>query len=148
MVTDFKNEITQLQQKGNECGVNVTYSTKCHPEKAGEGIEFLWALIKNEYRRIPYPQKPKTKEAFHKNVEELILKTTVDSVRKCSRKARKYICAYNELHQGNNGQTAVPMEDIERLQKKAYKQHRSVSYKDVSTLEAEINSKSNDNPNA
>ena len=136
--TDFKNEITQLQQKASECGVNVTYSTKCHPEKAGEGIEFLWALIKNEYRRIPYPQKPKIKEAFHKKVEELVFKTTVDSVRKCSRKARKYICAYNELHQGNYGQKAVPMADIERLQK-AYKQHRGVSYKDVSILEAEIN---------
>ena len=124
----------------NSCQCLRNSTIVSHPEKAGEGIEFLWALIKNEYRRIPYTQKPETKEAFHKKVEELIYKTTVDSVMTCSRKARKYICAYNEIHQGNVGQTAVPMEVIERMQKTAYRQHRGVSYKDVSMLEAEINS--------
>ena len=94
--------------------------------------------MNTEEYRILNSQRPR--KLSIKKVEELIYKTTVDSVRKCSRKARKYICAYNEIHQGNVGQTAVPMEVIERMQKTAYKQHRGVSYKDVSMLEAEINS--------
>jgi len=44
--TDFQQENFQLQKIGGEYGVTVSYSPKCHPENAGEGIEFVSALIK------------------------------------------------------------------------------------------------------
>ena len=31
-------------------GVTLSH-TKCHPEMAGEGIEYLWGFMKRKYRR-------------------------------------------------------------------------------------------------
>jgi hypothetical protein len=48
---DFKNEEMLLQTKGQEMGVLVNRTQKCHCELAGEGIEFSWGCAKNLYRR-------------------------------------------------------------------------------------------------
>ena len=50
---DFKSEYTLLQYHGAKLGVVVERSPKCHPEIAGEGIEYGWALSKMAYRRSP-----------------------------------------------------------------------------------------------
>ena len=56
---DFKNELTLLQYTGLEIGrdkkinVNIDRSPKCHPEVAGEGIEYTWACSKMYLRRQP-----------------------------------------------------------------------------------------------
>ena len=41
---DFVNEITLLQSHIEKLGSSVDRSPKCHPELAGEGIEYVWAL--------------------------------------------------------------------------------------------------------
>ena len=47
---DFVNELTLLQFHGHLMGITVDRSPKCHPEVAGEGIEYLWGLAKMYYR--------------------------------------------------------------------------------------------------
>ena len=124
--TDFKQEESQLQCIGRDLGVEVIFSPKCHPEVSGEGIEFIWALIKNSYRRIPLSMKKKKREDFLSEVHRLIMEVKVDSVRKCARRARQYICAYQEIHQGMNIDGSIPKEIIERLMRESYKSHREV----------------------
>jgi hypothetical protein len=135
--TDFQQESSQLQKIGGEVGVNVTYSPKCHPENSGEGIEFIWALIKNKYRRIPFSLKPKEKKAFLKDVAKLVHDTAIEKVRKSSERARQFICAYNEIHNGTF-QGPVPMRMIEKYKSTSYKSHRGVLISDVSFVEAEM----------
>ena len=54
---DFKNELTLLQYHASKLGVVLDRSPKCHPEIAGEGIEYGWAFSKQEYRRLPITLK-------------------------------------------------------------------------------------------
>ena len=57
--TNFVNEKTLLQLRleevGKLFGINVTAdrTAKCHPETAGEGIEYTWACSKWYMRSIP-----------------------------------------------------------------------------------------------
>ena len=50
---DFQNELTLLQHSaatiGNNRNIKITVdrSPKCHPEVAGEGIEYTWARCKS-----------------------------------------------------------------------------------------------------
>jgi hypothetical protein len=42
-------ELTLLQYYAQEMGVKVDRAPKWHPEIAGEGIEYIWALAKLYY---------------------------------------------------------------------------------------------------
>jgi len=128
---DFQQEESQLQFIASSLGVTVLFSPKCHPELAGEGIEYTWAELKNFYRRIPLRLRKKKKDEFFKEVEDLMSKITIDTVRKSAKKARQYICAYHEIHNGTNVMTAIPKERIEKLRKTSYKSHRTVSMSDI-----------------
>ena len=64
---DFTNELTLLQFHGRNIGTIVDRSPKCHPEIAGEGIEYAWALSKIFYIRSPISEK-RTKSKFLKLV--------------------------------------------------------------------------------
>ncbi len=44
--SDFENEDTMLQTKGQEMGVLVDRTPKCHCELAGEGMEYSWGALK------------------------------------------------------------------------------------------------------
>jgi hypothetical protein len=61
--SDFLHELTLLQYHGQKLGVQVDGTPKCHPEMAGEGIEYLWALTKLYYRCAPLSAK-RTKKDF------------------------------------------------------------------------------------
>ena len=54
---DFENEETLLQYHVGRLGALLDRTHKCHPELAGEGIEYLWALAKMFYRRSPIGEK-------------------------------------------------------------------------------------------
>ena len=64
---DFVNELTLLQYHGQKLGVVIDCTPKCHPEIAGEGIEYLWGLAKFWYRRAPIAKK-QSKDSFRKLV--------------------------------------------------------------------------------
>ena len=95
--TDFINEITLLEFHANKLGVLLDRSPKCHPEVAGEGIEYLWALSKLNYRRSSMELK-RTKDLLRKLVCTSTDPATVlnkKRVRSCSKKA----CSYMKLYQ-------------------------------------------------
>jgi hypothetical protein len=97
---DFVSELTLLQYHGNKLGVLVDRTPKCHPELAGEGIEYVWALAKLHYRNQPLVRK-RTKEAFRTLVDESLSLDNLDivRVRKCSRRAREYMLLYKAYAQ-------------------------------------------------
>ena len=49
---DFDEEETMLQSMGRKMGALIDRTPKCHPELAGEGIEYSWGCAKNYYRRL------------------------------------------------------------------------------------------------
>ena len=48
---DFMNEMCQLGFVCHSLGCDFDLTPKCHPEMAGEGIEYLWGFMKKRYRR-------------------------------------------------------------------------------------------------
>jgi hypothetical protein len=92
---DFIGELTLLQYYAKKMGATVDRSPKCHPEIAGEGIEYVWALAKLYYRGKPIEQK-RTKKKYRELVDEClsVVNLTKTRVRKCSRRAREYMLAY------------------------------------------------------
>ena len=69
LLTDFIAEETLLQYHGRLLGVKVDRTPKCHPEIAGEGIEYDWGCGKGYYRRLPLAAK-KTKTKFRESVKK------------------------------------------------------------------------------
>jgi hypothetical protein len=125
---DFAEEMTALQHVGNQLGVSVKITPKFHAELAGEGVEYSWGVAKGVYRRKPLNSK-KGKESFKLLVKECTSREILatKTVRKLSRRARAYICAYYSLYEskckGDDTPTlTLPL--IERLVK-AFKTHRA-----------------------
>ena len=54
---DFCEEETLLQHHGRLLNVIVDRTPKCHPEIAGEGVEYSWAAAKINYRRLRITEK-------------------------------------------------------------------------------------------
>ena len=152
--SDFVNEITLLQHHGIKMGVTINRSPKCHPEIAGEGIEYDWGLSKLHYCRNPLKHK-RNKEKFHSLVKESTNPNTVlnmHHVRSCSKKARAYMKLYKSI---KNLTKQDNQEDKDKLKnyaineqtmklylrlKKKGKTHRSVidrHLKDVQAVERE-----------
>jgi hypothetical protein len=128
---DFAEEMTALQHVGHTLGVSVLITPKFHAEMAGEGIEYSWGVAKSVYRKMPLNSK-KGKASFKLLVNECASRDvlTTETVRKLSRRARSYICAYYALHQrkqlnkddDNTPTLTLPL--IERLLKE-FKTHRA-----------------------
>ena len=66
---DFLEQETLLQYYAKELGVESDRSPVCHPEIAGEGIEFDWGCAKVYYRSQPLNKK-RTKDKFFALVDE------------------------------------------------------------------------------
>ena len=93
---DFRTELTALQNLGNLLGVAVGATLKYHAELAGEGIEYVWALSKNWFKRQPLAKRKKQadfKELVIKALSPEVVQTT-KVVRGCGRRARSYVLAY------------------------------------------------------
>lgn len=113
--SDFANERTLVQYIMSELGSECDRSPKCHPEVAGEGVEYSLGKSKNWFRTFPVEDK-KGVEKF-KRLVNLALKAndgamiTIQRVRKYSRRARRYIVAYHQLDRG------MPVEDVNFLKR-------------------------------
>ena len=92
----FGNEVTLLQFRAIQLGVEVRCSPKYHPEIAGEAVEYCWAYSKNTYRRYKLQDK-KNKEKFMELVNECQKGITKYMVRTYGRRIRRYIVAYSAL---------------------------------------------------
>ena len=109
--TDFAQEKTLLQHYAKKLAkkkgiiIIIDRTPKCHPELAGEGIEYSWAVAKIFLRRVPL-NKRNTQEKFL-NYVRLSLSTsadrggrlTRDKVISNSARARDYMAAYYMLNQ-------------------------------------------------
>ena len=155
---DFISEETLLQFHGKKLGVTVDCTPKCHPELAGEGIEYAWGCAKNAYRCLPICQKHQ-KDRFQQSVQSCISQDTltVMLIRKFSRRARQYIMAYSELENENSKQQstkvstdvskvststsslALTMPRIEKLVKR-FKTHCSAVDFDKSFIDSSVRS--------
>jgi hypothetical protein len=95
---DFEEEESLLQANGRELGVLVDRTPKCHCELAGEGIEYSWGCSKNVYRSLRIHEK-RGKENFRKSVDKCLDREilSTERIRKFSRRARQYICAYYKI---------------------------------------------------
>ena len=139
---DFKNEMTLLQYRAEQLGVEIDCSPKYHPEIAGEGIEYVWGFSKSTYRRMPLGTKKK--QGFRELVTAALNTNnvlTVSAIRKCAKRARMYMLAYHSLaiaretfdngndgRNGDDGKIQLPPmtgDLVERLVKKYEKKHRT-----------------------
>ena len=105
---DFINEVTLLQYYGRELGLIIDQTPKCHPELAGEGIEYAWAIAKIFYRKSDISEK-KTKDKFRNLVRKSTCpdtSLTPIAIRACSKKARTYMKLYKAI------QTIVLTDDV------------------------------------
>ena len=84
--------------------MKVVRTLKCHPEIAGEGIEYDWGCGKGFYRRLPLSAK-KTKNKFRESVKsslDMDKVLTVERRRLFSKRAREYMVAYSILDNNNS----------------------------------------------
>ena len=100
---DFAEELTALQYVGSQLGVSVIIAPKFHAELAGEGVEYSWGVVKGVYRQKPLQSK-RNKESFRQLVNDVTSRDilTTKTVRKLSRRARAYICAYSSLYESKS----------------------------------------------
>ncbi len=124
---DFEEEEAMLQAMGCSLGVLVDRTPKCHPELAGEGIEYSWGCAKNYYRRLPLEEKRKKK--FMGSVRKSLAMEVLNQecVIKFSKQAREYIMSYHTIwleqqQTGEHDPVVTPMK-IEKLAKE-FKTHR------------------------
>ena len=124
---DFEEEETLLQYHGRLLGVIVDRSPKCHPEVAGEGIEYDWGCAKNYYRRLPMSKK-RGKEIFRRSVRDATSRDNILTLkrrRKFSRRARQYMLAYvaidacKKQQQGADVAIAAPVLKAEVVKQEA-----------------------------
>ena len=104
LLTDFIEEETLLQYHGRLLEVKVVRTPKCHPEIAGEGIEYDWGCGKGFYCRLPLSAK-KTKNKFRESVKKSLDRNTVLTVlrrRLFSKRACEYMVAYSILDNNDN----------------------------------------------
>jgi hypothetical protein len=104
LLTDFIEEETLLQYHGRLLEVKVVRTPKCHPEIAGEGIEYDWGCGKGFYRRLPLSAK-KTKIKFRESVKKSLDMNKVLTIRRrrlFSKRAREYMVAYSILDNNNS----------------------------------------------
>jgi len=132
--TDFMTEKTCLMYLGERLDVEVDRSTKCHPELAGEGIEYTWGRAKGLYRKSKLSEK-KGKDNFRSLVQKCLStkegkelgSLTPTMIRKFSRRARQYIQAYYWIEHGmemKKGETELSEANIEKV-KREFKTHRN-----------------------
>lgn len=126
--SDFANELTLVQTVMEELGSFCDRSPKCHPEVAGEGIEYSLGKSKNYFRTFS-PEHKKGKEKFRALVEKSLMandgaEITIERVRKYCRRARRYIIAYHQLDRGDKVDDSVILSKIEKNQETLTKSHR------------------------
>ena len=80
LLLDFAEEETLLQYHGRLLEVIVNRTPKCHPEIAGEGIEYDWACAKLFYRHLKIEDK-RTKAKFFESVKKNHRSTHSSNVR-------------------------------------------------------------------
>jgi hypothetical protein len=137
VLPDFEQEKTLLQHHAESrsseggCQIYLIRSPKCHPELAGEGIEYSWAAAKIQYRRLKLKDKG-SKAKFTSAVEKCLGEIAPNYCRSFSKRAREYMIAYDTLQRWEEdpAKGKLPPSSAHLLDKVVShrKSHRSVSH--------------------
>ena len=103
--------VMKLLEVGEQ-NIYILTLPKYHCEIAGDGIEFVWGLIKKWYRNVVLSKK-QTKDSFTDCFKDCVAKTSIEHVRKFATKVRRYMLSYNNL---NNNE--LTYKSIEKFVKK------------------------------
>ena len=98
--SDFNDELAQIAYMLKEIGgATVTFTPICHPELAGEGIEYIWGKSKRSFRkqRSGMDMNKITQDEFVQLVDRSLLEVTKKSALAFARKARYFKLAYRVL---------------------------------------------------
>ena len=116
---DFKAQKSQLEEFCDKNGALVDLSPKCHPEVAGEGIEYDWACGKTVFRN----ENDFNNATLHARVLRALEAITLPRARASARRARDFLRGYKELDDGSGRK--LSRQEIEE-QKKKQARHRDV----------------------
>jgi len=139
---DFKNEVSMLGDTVEKRGGGVIFSPKCHPEMAGQGVEYIWGRGKYRYKRKRSEISGSISTSAFTELVKWAMGTTGDDpsisrkfAMKCARRARMYRLAYYEMNRdreanGDDVEGVSQYDDIEKvveeLKRRTYKCHRGV----------------------
>ena len=132
--SDFANEKTAIEKifmsisKKKGCSFDVLFTPKYHCELAGEGIEYVWGLIKRRFRAVLLSKRDKM-DKFREAVRDTFKTVTVEMCRKYARQARSYMLVYA----GHPG-SSIPQREIERMRKQ-FRCHRDMSRLAIAFIE-------------
>ena len=124
---DFENEQSALEKKYIDRGEIPFFCAKGHPELAGKGVEFCWGVSKRNFRKI--------NDCVGKNLHRNILKSfevlDIETVRRCSRRTRRYRAAYEA------GAGTRSYEQVEKFVAE-HKCHRNIFDQETKWIKAEL----------
>jgi len=143
---DFAGEKSLLQWHAEErktayCRILFIRSPKCHPEIAGEGIEYDWAGAKTIYRHAKLSEK-KGAAGFKKLVVKCLEGIGFHQRVSFSARARQYMLAYEVMAAWEDGELPDALKDghgslpessaqlLDKIVKCRKKCHRSIDSKD------------------
>ena len=137
---DFKAEKSAMEKLADDlttkgdARVYILVSPKYHCELAGEGIEYAWGFAKKVYRNLPFERK-KGKANFHAAVRQSLHSVSIDTMRKFSAKARRYMLVYKLFDSAASPEEyaskGMSYREIERFVDKLMKVHRSAADQDT-----------------
>jgi hypothetical protein len=94
------SELTLLQYHASILGGQADHTPKCHPEIAGEGIEYLWALATKVFYRGARIKQKRNRNVFYKLVKDCLCQKNfliIVRLRGSSRQACEYMLAYKTI---------------------------------------------------
>ena len=141
---DFANEVSLLEQLVIDRGHILLSSPKCHPELAGDGIEYGWGQSKRYYRR----NNPGSESEMARHQRERVFASIHpdnvprERLMRYSRTAREYKLVY---FAENGGEGEIAYIDIEtkrhaRKLKRAKGTHRSIPTSELKRANSDLDS--------
>ena len=105
---------------------------KCHPEMAGNGIEYIWGCSERIFRK----NNDQSTENFVKTIKMSLSAQSLPMERiwKFERRSRDYMRSYHTI-----GSNETSYADLENMRKKC-KSHRNISEIEAKYLNNELNS--------
>lgn len=124
---DFELEQSALEKKYLDRGDIPLFCAKGHPELAGKGVEFAWGVSKRSFRKL--------NDCVARNLHANILKSfqvlDLATVRRCSRRTRRYRFAYEQ------GEGTKSYEDVEKFVA-LHKTHRNIFDQEKKWIKQEL----------
>ena len=140
---DYENEESHVEWLVKEKGGIVLKSPKCHPEIAGQGIEYSNGKAKYYFRKNNTGAASSYEDLVHESVSADVV--TLPMVRRFARKVREYKLAYLQIKQEKNNGTghAAQQSDTEgaaslaliEKYRRQFKSHRSALDTDKKFIE-------------